>query len=32
MALELARIPITTNASSRLRDETTLRFWGQPAA
>jgi N-acetylglucosamine kinase-like BadF-type ATPase len=32
MALELARIPITTNASSRLRDEATVRFWGQPAA
>jgi N-acetylglucosamine kinase-like BadF-type ATPase len=32
MAMELARIPITSNASSRLRDEVTTRFWGQPVA
>jgi N-acetylglucosamine kinase-like BadF-type ATPase len=32
MALELARVPITSNASARLRDEATTRFWGQPGA
>jgi N-acetylglucosamine kinase-like BadF-type ATPase len=32
MAMELARIPITSNAAARLRDETTTRFWGQPSA
>jgi N-acetylglucosamine kinase-like BadF-type ATPase len=32
MAMELARIPITSNASSRLRDEATTHFWGQPVA
>jgi N-acetylglucosamine kinase-like BadF-type ATPase len=31
MAMELARIPITSNASSRLRDEVTARFWAEPA-
>jgi N-acetylglucosamine kinase-like BadF-type ATPase len=30
MAMELARIPITSNASARLRDEVTTHFWGQP--
>jgi len=32
MAMELAQIPITSNASSRLRDEVTSHFWGQPEA
>jgi N-acetylglucosamine kinase-like BadF-type ATPase len=32
MAMELARIPITSNASARLRDEATTHFWGQPSA
>jgi N-acetylglucosamine kinase-like BadF-type ATPase len=32
MALELARVPITSNASARLRDEATTRFWGRPGA
>jgi len=32
MAMELAQIPITSNASSRLRDEVTPHFWGRPEA
>ena len=28
MALELAQEPITSNASSRVRDEATAYFWG----
>jgi N-acetylglucosamine kinase-like BadF-type ATPase len=32
MAMELAQIPITSNASARLRGEVTEHFWGQPAA
>jgi N-acetylglucosamine kinase-like BadF-type ATPase len=32
MAMELDRIPITSNASARLRDEATSHFWGRPAA
>ena len=32
MAMELAQVPITSNASSRLREEVTTHFWGQPEA
>jgi len=32
MALELAKVPITSNAASRVREETTRRFWGEPAS
>jgi N-acetylglucosamine kinase-like BadF-type ATPase len=32
MAMELARMPITANASSRLREEATRHFWGQRGA
>ena len=32
MALELAKVPITSNASSRVREEATRRFWGEPAS
>jgi hypothetical protein len=32
MALELAQEPVTSNASSRVRDEVTARFWGVPAS
>lgn len=32
MAMELAKVPITSNASARLREEVTTHFWGQPAA
>jgi N-acetylglucosamine kinase-like BadF-type ATPase len=28
MAMELAKVPITSNASARLREEVTERFWG----
>jgi N-acetylglucosamine kinase-like BadF-type ATPase len=31
MALELAKVPITSNAASRVREEATRRFWGAPA-
>jgi N-acetylglucosamine kinase-like BadF-type ATPase len=32
MALEVAQEPITSNASARVRDEITARFWGEPAS
>ncbi len=31
MAMELAKTPITSNASTRLREEVTAHFWGKPA-
>jgi N-acetylglucosamine kinase-like BadF-type ATPase len=32
MAMELAKVPITSNAASRVREEATRRFWGEPAS
>jgi hypothetical protein len=31
LAMEVAHVPITGNASARLRADITTRFWGTPA-